>query len=104
MKIIPVDIKVGTITGDKLLAKLAVCSKLTMGNIDLFNVVFLVLPDEALSFPQINYQINGILGFPLIESLKEIRITQDGHFIVPLVAQTTSKSSNMAMNGLTPWV
>ena len=104
MKIIPVDIKVGTITGDKVLAKLAVCNNLTMGNIDLFNVIFLVLPDEALSFPQINYQIYGILGFPVIEALKEIRITQNGNFIVPLVESTSSESSNMAMNGLTPLI
>ena len=104
MKIIPVDIKVGTITGDKVLAKLAVCNKLTMGNIDLFNVIFLVLPDEALSFPQINYQIYGILGFPVIEALKEIRITQNGNFIVSLVESTSSESSNMAMNGLTPLI
>lgn len=104
MKIIPVDIKVGTITGDKVLAKLAVCSKLTMGNIDLFNVVFLVLPDEALSFPQINYQIYGILGFPVIEALKEIRITQNGDFIVPLVESASSESSNMSMKGLTPLI
>lgn len=104
MKIIPVDIKVGTITGNKVLAKLAVCKELTMGNIDLYNVVFLVLPDEALSFPQINYQINGILGFPVIEALKEIRITQNGDFIVPLGEYTSSESSNMTMNGLTPLI
>lgn len=45
MKIIPVDIKVRTITGIKVSANLAVCHKLTIGNIDLSNVVFLVLPD-----------------------------------------------------------
>ncbi|MDM8159700.1 retropepsin-like aspartic protease [Labilibaculum sp. K2S] len=104
MKIIPVDIEVGTITGDKVLAKLAVCNKLSMGNIDLFNVIFLVLPDDALSFPQINYQIYGILGFPVIEALKEIRITPKGDFIVPLVESTSSECSNMAMNGLTPLI
>lgn len=104
MKIIPVDIKVGTITGDKVLAKLAVCNKITMGNIDLFNLVFLVLPDEALSFPQFNYQIYGILGFPVIEALKEIRITQNGDFIVSIVESTFYESSNMAMKGLTPLI
>ncbi len=104
MKIIPVDIEVGTITGKKVLAKLAVSNKLTLGNIDLFNVVFLVLPDEALSFPQINYQIYGILGFPVIEALNEISITQNGDFIVPLVESPYSEKSNMTMNGLTPLI
>ncbi|RTZ46153.1 hypothetical protein EJ377_17055 [Chryseobacterium arthrosphaerae] len=39
--------------------------------------------DQALSFPQISYQINGILGFPVIEALKEVQLTQDDYFIVP---------------------
>lgn len=102
MKIIPVDIEVGTIIGSKIKAQLAVCDKLKMGNIDIYNVIFLVLPDEALSFPQINYQIYGILGFPVIEALEEIRITQDGYFIVPQHKSTFFGSSNMAINGLNP--
>jgi len=106
MEIIPVNIEVGTITGTKVIAQLAVCSKLTMGNIDMYNVVFLVLPDEALSFPKSNYKIYGILGFPIIEALHEIRITQDGNFIVPREQSDFSFSgiSNMAMKGLTPLI
>ncbi len=106
MEIIPVNIEVGTITGTKVIAQLAVCSKLTMGNIDMYNVVFLVLPDETLSFPKSNYKIYGILGFPIIEALHEIRITQDGNFIVPREQSDFSFSgiSNMAMKGLTPLI
>jgi predicted aspartyl protease len=104
MNIIPIHIEVGTITGSKVVAQLAVCDKLTLGNIDIYNVIFLVLPDEALSFPQIKYQIYGILGFPVIEALKEIRITQDGYFIVPQNKSTFLKSSNMAISGLTPLI
>lgn len=75
-----------------------------MGNIEIYNPVFLVLPDEALSFPQIDYQIFGILGFPVIEALGEIRITQDGNFIVPEEESTFSGKSNLAMKGLTPLI
>ncbi|BAX82095.1 hypothetical protein ALGA_3803 [Labilibaculum antarcticum] len=104
MKIIPVEIEVETITGTKILAQLAVCDQLTMGNVDMYHVIFLVLPDEDLSFPQINYQIYGILGFPLIEALKEIQITQNGDFIIPKERTAFIESSNMAMNGLTPLI
>lgn len=104
MKIIPIDIEVNTITGSKVQAQLAVCDRLTMGHIEMHNVVFLVFPDEGLSFPQINYQIYGILGFPVIEALKEIRITQDGHFIVPEIESTFTENSNMAMDRLTPLI
>ncbi len=104
MKIIPVDIEVGTITGSKVKAELGICDKLKLGNINLYNVVFLVLSDEALSFPQMEYQINGILGFPVIEILKEIKITKNGYFIVPKNRSTFSENSNMAMNGLIPLI
>ena len=104
MELMPVDIKVGAITGNKVSAQLAVCDTLTMGNITFYNVIFLVMPDETLSFPQVNYQIYGILGFPVIEALKEIRINQNGDFTVPLKESVSTKGSNMAMNGLTPLI
>lgn len=104
MSIIPVDIEVGTITGIKVQAQLAVCDKLTMGDIDIFNVIFLVLPDETLSFPEVDYQIYGILGFPVIEALKEISITQNGDFIISAKESNFSGSSNMAMKELTPLI
>jgi predicted aspartyl protease len=104
MTIIPIDIEVGTITGSKVMAMLAVCDTLIVDNIELHNVVFLVLPDEALSVPQINYQINGVLGFPVIEAMKEIRITRNGDFIVPLATSSSPRKSNLAMDGLTPLV
>lgn len=104
MKIIPVDIQVGSITGKKIPAQLALCDKMTMGSVTLQNVVFLVLDDEGLSFPQINYQIYGILGFPVIEALKEVQITRDGYFIIPKERTTFSGNPNMAMDGLTPMI
>lgn len=104
MNIIPVEIKVGTITGTNVTAQLAVCDTLALGNINIFNVVFLVLPDESLSFPQSNYKIYGILGFPLIEALREIQITRSGYFVVPQKESLFSGTSNMALNGLIPLI
>lgn len=104
MKPIPVDIKVGSITGDKVSAQLAVCKQLSIGNIEVSNVIFLVLPDEALSFPQINYHIYSILGFPVIEAFKEVRITKNGEFIVPIKTSECAEAPNLAMKGLTPLI
>ncbi|HMR83636.1 MAG TPA: retropepsin-like aspartic protease, partial [Niabella sp.] len=99
MKIIPVDIEVGTITGETAQAQLAVCPVMTLGNIEIRNAVFLVLKDEGLAFPQIDYRINGILGFPVIAALKEIQTTQDGYFIVPEEETKFEARSNLAMDG-----
>jgi predicted aspartyl protease len=104
MKIIPVDIEVGTIIGTKVQAQLAVCDKLTLGNIEIHHAVFLVMDDKALAFPQIDYQIHGILGFPVIEGLGEIKISKEGYFIVPKEDTSIQTRSNMAMDGLTPLV
>lgn len=104
MRIIPADIDVDAITGIAVKADLAVCEKLTFGNITVENAVFLVFADQALSFPQISYQINGILGFPVIESLKEVQLTQDDYFIVPEKETKISGPSNMAIDGLTPLI
>lgn len=104
LEIIPADIDVDAITGKSIKANLAVCKKMILGNIVVENAVFLVFEDSALSFPQINYQINGILGFPVIEALKEVQLTQDDYFIVPEKETTINSSSNMAIDGLSPLI
>lgn len=104
MKIIPAAIDVDAITGIAVKADLAVCKKLMLGNITVENAVFLVFADNALSFPQISYQINGILGFPVIEALKEVQLTQDDYFIVPDQETKINSPSNMAIDGLTPLI
>ncbi len=104
IKILPVEISVGAITGAEVSANLGVGEKLSLGNIDVYNVVFLVVPDKELSFPQINYQINGILGFPVISALNEIHISQNGDFVVPKTPSVFSENSNLAMDGLTPLI
>lgn len=104
MKMIPAGIDVDAITGISVKADLTVCKKLMLGNITMENVVFLVFEDIALSFPQIHYQINGILGFPVIEALKEVQLTQDDYFMVPDKETKIKTPSNMAIDGLSPLI
>lgn len=104
MKNIPVDIEVGTMTGENVLAHLAICPILKLGNVEIRNVVFLVLKDSDLKFDQIDYHINGILGFPIIEGLREIQITNDNYFIIPNKKTKSIQYSNMVLDGLTPLI
>lgn len=104
MHFLPGEIMAGTITGEKTPAKLAVCDTVELGNMIFTNVVFLVLPDQNLTFPQINYRIFGIIGFPVFEAMKEIRITRTGEFIVPKIQSEFSGTSNLALDGLTPLI
>jgi predicted aspartyl protease len=101
MRLTDASIEVNSITGIKVQSKLAVCPEFRLGGIIVKNAVFLVFPDSALAIPQIAYQINGIIGFPVIEAMKEVQITRSGEFIVPIERGTTT-ASNMALDFLTP--
>ena len=101
MKTLGATIEVGSITGAKVMSDLAVCPEFSIGNITVKNAVFLVFPDAALAVPQIEYQINGIIGFPVIEALKEVQITQQDEFIVPDTPSVVHEQ-NMALDFLTP--
>jgi predicted aspartyl protease len=104
MRIIPADIKVGTITGVQVNAQLAICPVLHIGTIEVRNAVFLVMADEGLSYPQIDYQIHGIIGYPIIEAMKEIQISQNDYFVVNNNPTSIDAPSNMAMSALTPLI
>ena len=41
-----------------------------------------MLPDEILYFPPIHFQIQGILGFPVITALNQVRFIKDGRLLI----------------------
>ena len=104
MKLIPVDIEVGSITGGTVNAQLGISMEFKLGDIEIHNAVFLVFNDSSLYFPHIEYQINGILGFPVIEALEEIQITQDDYFIIPESNTNRNFKKNMDFDELTPLI
>lgn len=102
-KIFNDSIEVGTVTGKHVYASLGAAPSIKFGNAVIENAVFLVINDEALSVPQIDYQINGIIGFPIIEGLKEITLTKDDSMIIPEKVNK-SYNQNMCLDELTPIV
>lgn len=108
-EIIPIQFNVSAITGAKVKSDLAVVKELKMGNPDgsgqvvCENVVFLVFDDKDLTFSEVNYSIQGIIGFPVIRNLEEIHMTKGDLLTIPKTAQVTQKS-NMILNGFVPVV
>ncbi|MBC9796117.1 retropepsin-like aspartic protease [Sinomicrobium weinanense] len=96
-------VNVDAATGNKIKSRIAIAPELSLDGLTVRNAVFLVFPDEALAFPQINYQIHGIIGFPVIEGMKEIQITRNNRFIVPK-ERTSSSQRNLAIDFLTPLI
>ncbi len=93
--------KVRAITGLQVTADLAVAKSLKLGTITLNNVVFMVFPDSALSFLNGVYKIDGIIGFPVIEQLQEVRIGKNDTITIPRDA-TKNSIGNFGIDGLVP--
>lgn len=103
MKYLDSSLKVKGILGNDISAKVALASSMNFGNIELVNVVLLVFPDSALYFPEADFQIYGITGYPVISALGEIQRTRSNELIIPEEASKGSYS-NLAMDYLTPLV
>ena len=102
LKIIETDVSVGSSTDVSVKSKLGVAPVLKIGQVTVKNVVFLVLEDKSLYFPQINYQINGIIGFPVIEAFREITLTKKDEVIVPARSSVGKFEQNMLLDELNP--
>ncbi len=101
LEIIEADFYVTAATGLKVKSDITIAPELTIGGITFKNVFFLVLDDKDLSFPQIDYYINGAIGFPVIEAMDEIRVSKNNHIFVPQNPVEYSYN-NFALNGLMP--
>jgi hypothetical protein len=77
------DIKVNSSTSISVQTKLAVADSLYVGDILFENVVFLVVPGEQMSFPSVNYQVRGIIGFPVIYQMDEVHLRKNGTLFIP---------------------
>lgn len=92
-------LRVGTSTGTQVLGDVAVAPRLRLGAIELENVVFLVLPDEALTFGDVT--IPGLIGFPVMDALGEVEFRTGGVLFVP--AEVPDRGiRNLALPSLTP--
>ncbi len=103
LKIIESKVSVSSSSDIKVNSKLAVLPEMKIGGATLRNVVFLVFDDKSLFFPQINYQINGIIGFPAIESLGNITITRQDEISATADSAATG-AANMCLESLKPLI
>jgi hypothetical protein len=84
LRMVDQGVEVGSVTGKRTTAHLAVAPELRIGAATVRDAIFLVFPDSALAFPQIGYQIHGILGQPVIAALGEVTLTREGRFLAPV--------------------
>jgi len=97
-------IDVSSSNSNVIKSKLGYADKIKLGNIEISNVVFIIMPDSALTFQKGTYKMNGILGFPVINQLGEIRFHFNKNEIMFPAFPTKSKLANLALDDLVPVV
>lgn len=102
LQIIDATIKMGSITGATVNAKLGVARELKIGKVTLRNVVFLVFDDNDLLGPS-EGEVKGVVGFPVISALREITVSTDGTITIPSHASKEGLG-NLCLEGLKPLV
>ncbi|MCP4312426.1 MAG: hypothetical protein GY790_14275 [Bacteroidetes bacterium] len=103
LEMLETSINVNAAQGSVVKSSLAVSDSLYLGDILVTNVVFLVMEDEMLNFPQISFFPLGAIGFPVIEELREISITRADTLIVPKEPGKAGLA-NLRLDGLQPLV
>jgi predicted aspartyl protease len=100
------DVTVGSITSTAAGANLAVADRLVLGGQTFHDVVFLVMPDEALTFAGGAYRIEGILGFPVLSKLERLSFEPgaDGERLSWSRSAPAPARPNLFVSGLTPHV
>jgi Aspartyl protease len=104
LKIIESDVSVGSSTDIDVRSKLAVAPELKIGNLIARNVVFLVMEDKTLFVPPIDYQINAIIGFPVIKAIGRVTISKNDEIRFSSTKSNVRSEPNMLLEGLKPLV
>lgn len=78
VRLLPDQITVGSATARSVPAQLGIADSLEIAGNTFHNVVFLVMVDEALTFPAAQYSIDAILGFPVLARLGRIEFAREG--------------------------
>jgi hypothetical protein len=89
------------ITGNQFKVGLGVADSLYIGQVLVRNAVFQVMPDSILYLAPVHFQLNIIVGMPIIADLQEVQIYTDGRMVIPPLP-TPGDLHNMAFDGLDP--
>ncbi|MCZ6837249.1 MAG: retropepsin-like aspartic protease [Planctomycetota bacterium] len=82
LKIHEVGMAIHTSTSRVVKADVAMAKQFNLGDIEFRHVVFLVFPDDLLEVDQAR-TFEGLLGFPILEALGEVRFLNNGDWEIP---------------------
>ncbi|XZF15370.1 aspartyl protease family protein [Chitinophagaceae bacterium MMS25-I14] len=85
---------------------IGIADSINIGGLVVRHVIFMIMPDNALNFPQISYTIHGIIGFPVINAMKEVQLYKKGVLVIPARPAPLPgyMPQNLALHGLYPMI
>lgn len=109
LRMLDAQVSVASPVAEQTPVQLAVADRLEIGGAAFRNVVFLVLPDEALTFAQGRYKIDAILGFPVLSRLGRLTFSSSEAGETMAFQPSARRSDpanppNLLVDGLTPKV
>ena len=104
LRIIEGHARVGNSIGTDVAVRLGIADRLEIAGAQLRNVVFLVMEDEALTFPVPGgYRIDAIIGLPVLRAIGRFRFTRSDFRIEP-AAKQPAQPQNLRLIGSDPYV
>jgi len=87
---------------------LGLADKLTIGDAEFSNVVFVVLPDVALTFAGGKFKIDAVIGLPVMLPLGRIEVADEGGkdylYYGHRTGEAAATESNLILGGVEPFV
>lgn len=105
LRMLDTEATVSSGSRDSVATRFAVARELVLDGAVLHDVVFIVVPDEALSFAGGAYRIDAILGLPVFLEMGRLAVeTQDGRewLMLGAAAPKTTEPSNLMLSGVQP--
>jgi tetratricopeptide (TPR) repeat protein len=96
-------VQMGDSNGGNATMRTAVVDRLSIGEMEIRNVPFLVIPDSQPPMNDLPPGKRAILGFPFLSALKSISWRSDGTFEIGFRSEPNgSKEANLWFDGLSP--
>lgn len=82
--------------------RVGLIAELHLGSAVIRNVPVLVADDSELTFPSLNFRINGCVGLPVIAALRTISVSRDGDVSFGSPVPRVSNSHNLFLERMVP--
>lgn len=107
LRMLDAQVSVASPVAEQTPVQLALADRLAIGGAEFRNVIFMVLPDEALTFAEGRYKIEAILGFPVLSRLGRLTFSSSEAGETMAFQPSVRRSDpgitpNLLVDGLTP--